>query len=102
MQKISTSSANHHFIKSWFGFFIGLVSVTLSIISLLDGFTWSRVLSVLGFLCFWYPWTQLTGFNQPIKNLFNTENHKMSKLCNYLAVIAALLLISSTIIRFTH
>lgn len=48
---------NNLAIKSWFGFFLGLITIGLSFNGLSEYLTLSRVLSTLGFLCCWYPWT---------------------------------------------
>lgn len=75
-------------IKSWFGFFLGLFAVTLSLSGFAEGMTWGRVFSTLGFLCLWYPWTQLTGWAKPWKNFFKNKLPPMSKSCNYLSLAA--------------
>lgn len=89
---------NPPLIKSWFGFFLGLIAVGLSFNELSKSFTLSRVLSTLGFLCFWYLWTQLT-WNQSIKEFIQINNHSMSKSCIYLGLTALILLLISTFVR---
>ena len=80
MNQSSTNTQNNPLIKSWFGFFLGLIAVGLSINGLSESFTLSRVLSTLGFLFFWYPWTQIT-WNQSIKDLIQVNSQSISKSC---------------------
>ncbi|MBF7684077.1 hypothetical protein I2F27_12335 [Acinetobacter sp. B5B] len=95
MKKLSIDQ-NNPLIKSWFGFFLGLITVGLSFDGLSESLTFSRVLSTLGILCFWYSWTQIT-WNTPIKNFFKANAQAMSKSCTYLAVTGVILLLSSII-----
>jgi hypothetical protein len=55
MNNLSISSLNRPLIKSWFGFSVGAISVGISLIELFETFTLAKILSTLGFLCFWYP-----------------------------------------------
>ena len=98
MNNLSINSPNSPLIKSWFGFAFGACFFTLSLFGLSENLTLAKILSTLGFLCFWYPWSQMTGWNNPIKNFFKVDNQAMSKLSTYLALIATVLLISSVII----
>lgn len=100
MHNLPIISKNNHFIKSWFGFFLGMLCVGISLLALIESFTLARILSTLGFLCFWYPWIQLTGLNRSIKNIFKNDAEPMNKLSVYLAFIALTLLIISTVLRF--
>ena len=104
MNNLSISSPNHRFIKSWFGFFLGAICVGISLLALFDTFTLAKTLGTLGFLCFWYPWSQMTGlsWNNPMKNFFKADNQAISKPCTYLTLIGIILLISSTVIRFMN
>ena len=102
MNNLSISSFNRPLIKSWFGFSVGAISVGISLIELFETFTLAKILSTLSFLCFWYPWSQMTIWNNPIKNLFKADNQAISKLSTYLTLIAMLFLISSIIIRFIN
>lgn len=88
---------NNPLIKSWFGFFLGLIAVGLSFNELYESFTLSRVLSALGFLFFWYPCTQLT-WNQSIKEFIQINHHSMSKSCIYLGLIALILFLISAFV----
>lgn len=96
MKKLSIDQ-NSLAIKSWFGFFLGLITIGLSFNGLSEYLTLSRVLSTLGFLCCWYPWTQIT-WSIPIKNFFKANAQAMSKSCMYLAIAGIILLISSILI----
>ncbi|MEN3967904.1 MULTISPECIES: hypothetical protein [Acinetobacter] len=98
MNQSSTNTQNNPLIKSWFGFFLGLIAVGLSINGLSESFTLSRVLSTLGFLFFWYPWTQIT-WNQSIKDLIQVNSQSISKSCLYLGLIALILFLSSVFVR---
>jgi hypothetical protein len=98
MNNLSISSPNNPLIKSWFGFALGSISIALSIFGLSKSFDLAGILSTLGFLCFWYPWSQMTGWNNPIKNFFKADNQAMSKLSTYLVLIATVLLVSSVIV----
>ncbi len=102
MNNLSISSPNNHFIKSWFGFVLGAISVGVSLVELFENFSLAGVLSTLGFLCFWYPWSQMTGWNNPMKNFFKADDQVMSKSCTYLILIATILLIGSTFVRFIN
>ncbi|OTG82308.1 hypothetical protein [Acinetobacter sp. ANC 4648] len=104
MNNISISSPNNRLIKSWFGFFLGAILVGISLVGLSKNLTVASILSTLGFLCFWYPWSQMTGlgWNNPMKNFFKADNQAISKPCTYLTLIATILLISSTVIRFMN
>ena len=102
MNNLSTTYPKNRLIKSWFGFALGAISVALSLFELSESFTLAGVLSTLAFLCFWYPWSQMTIWNNPIKNLFKADNQAISKLSTYLTLIAMLFLISSIIIRFIN
>lgn len=99
MNQLSTASGQPY-IKSWFGFFVGLISVAISVFALTQTVTIAGILGTLGFLCFWYPWSQMTHWNHSIKNFFKPDHHSMSKLCNALTLIAMVLLMSSVLIRF--
>lgn len=101
MNNLSISSPNNPLIKSWFGFALGVISIALSIFGLFKSFDLAGILSTLGFLCFWYPWSQTTGWNNPIKNFFKSDNQTMSKLSTYLALLATVLLISSVIVSLS-
>lgn len=94
------SSPNDPLIKSWFGFLMGAIFVGIGLVALFETFTLSKVLSSLGFLCFWYPWSQIPHWNRSIKNFFKAEDHPMSKPCIYLTLIATTLLVTSTFIHF--
>ena len=100
MNNLPINSPNSPLIKSWFGFVVGAISVVISLIALFETFTLAKILSTLGFLCFWYPWSQMTHWNKSIKNFFKVDEQPMSKLCIYLALIGTILLITSTVIRF--
>lgn len=102
MNNLSISSPNHRFIKSWFGFFLGAICVGISLLALFDTFTLAKTLGTLGFLCFWYPWSQMTHWNNPMKSFFKVDDQAMNKPCTYLVLIATILLITSTVIRFTN
>ncbi|WP_227549118.1 hypothetical protein [Acinetobacter bereziniae] len=67
MNNLSISSFNRPLIKSWFGFSVGAISVGISLIELFETFTLAKILSTLSFLCFWYPWSQMTHWNNSIK-----------------------------------
>ena len=54
MNHSSINTQNTPLIKSWFGFFLVLITVGLSVNGLSESFTLSKILSTLGFLCFWY------------------------------------------------
>lgn len=79
------------FVKSWVGLSLGLLFVGLS------GWAWfesreaSSWIAGLGFLCFTYPWSQLTSFKDP-KPLPLAES--------VMTYIALALLITSTFLRF--
>ena len=98
MNHSSINTQNTPLIKSWFGFFLGLITVGLSVNGLSESFTLSRILSTLGFLCFWYPWTQLT-WNQSMKELIQINSQSMGKSCIYLGFIALILFLSSALVR---
>lgn len=102
MNDLLIKSPNNGFIKSWFGFVLGAVSVGINLFGLSENFTLARILGTLGFLCFWYPWSQMTGWNNPIKNFFKADAQTMSKTCTYLALAATILLIISTFLRFIN
>ncbi|MEG0487753.1 MAG: hypothetical protein RR575_07435 [Acinetobacter sp.] len=90
-------------IKSWFGFLFGLFVVGLSIAALLETWSLRGILATLGFLCFWYPWSQMTGWNKPLKVLFSPKNSEaMGGLCGGLALLAVALLCSSTVVGLIH
>ena len=101
MNQVSTTP-HKPFIKSWFGFSIVVVSVGVSLLELSGNFTLAGVLSTLGFLFFWYPWSQMTHWNNPIKSFFKGDDQAMSKSCTYLILIATILLITSSLIRFIN
>ena len=102
MNNLSKNSPKNPLIKSWFGFVLGAIIVGISLVALTMNFTISGLLSTLGFLCFWYPWSQITGWNNPIKIFFKANDQVMSKSITYLALIATLLLISSTVLRLMN
>lgn len=93
---------NNRFIKSWFGFYFGMFTVAISLYSLIEDFTLSKVLSSLGFLLFWYPWSQMTHWHNPLNSLFNFESQAISKSNSYLIVIAMFLIIGSALLRFIN
>ena len=92
------------FIKSWFGFSVGAIFVGISLLALSKSLTLAGILSTLGFLCFWYPWSQMTHWNKPItiKSFFIADHQAISKSSTYVILIAMLLLIISTLIRFIN
>lgn len=96
------TTAHKPFIKSWLGFALGAVSVAISLVGLFKSFDLAGILSTLGFLCFWHPWSQMTGWNNPIKNFFKVDDQSMSKPCIYLTLIATILLITSSVITFIN
>jgi len=100
MNHSSINTQNNPLIKSWFGFSIGAISVGISLIALFETFNLVNILSTLGFLCFWYPWSQMTHWNNPIKNFFKVDDQAMTKPCIYLTLVATVLLIISAVIRF--
>lgn len=104
MNHSSIKTQNNPLIKSWFGFFVGAISVGISLLELSENLTLTGVLSTLGFLCFWYPWSQMTHWSNPIKikTFFKANDQTMSKPCIYLTLIATILLITSTVIRFIN
>ena len=102
MTDLSTNYNNNRFIKSWFGFFLGLFCVGTSLIALFESVNLQSILRTLGFLCFWYPWSQMTHWNNPMKSFFKVDDQAMNKPCTYLVLIATILLITSTVIRFTN
>lgn len=102
MNNLSISPPNNHFIKSWFGFSFGAISVGMSLFELSENFSLAGILSTLGFLCFWYPWSQMTDWNNSIKHIFKADDQIMSKSCTYLTLIATILLICSAIVRFMN
>lgn len=99
MNNLSINPQNNHLIKSWFGFFLGAICILISLVGLSKNFTLAGTLSTLGFLCFWYPWSQLTGWNTPIKSFFKVSNHEMNQTSNYLSLTATTLLICSSLIQ---
>lgn len=101
MNNSSINTQTDPYIKSWFGFFMGLIFVSLSLFGLVEDLSIQGILATLGFLCFWYPFTQLTGWRAPLKSFFDPNHQKMSKNCNYLTIVATALLIISTIINLT-
>lgn len=92
------TNQNDPLIKSWFGFFLGLIAVGLSINGLSESFTFSRVLTTLGFLCFWYPWTQIT-WNHSIKELIQINSQSINKSAVYLGLIAMALFLASAFLH---
>lgn len=102
MNNQSINPTNNRLIKSWFGFSVGGISVALSLLGISEQPTLSGILSTLGFLCFWYPWSQMTHWKKPIKSFFKEDDQTMSKPCIYLTMIATILLITSTVIRFIN
>ena len=92
--KTLSKNQNNPLIKSWFGFFLGLIAVGLSINELAESFTLSRVLSTLGFLCFWYPWTQI-NWNLSIKDLIKINSQSINKSSIYLGLFALGLFLTS-------
>lgn len=57
MNNLSIKYPNSLWIKSWFGFALGVISVALSFFGLSKELTLAGILSTLGFLCFWYLWS---------------------------------------------
>ncbi len=102
MNNLSINSQKKSLIKSWFGFFLGAILVAISLVGLSKNLTVVSILSTFGFLCLWYPCSQMTGWNNPMKSFFKADNQSISKPCTYLTLIATILLISSTIIRFMN
>lgn len=102
MNTLSTNSADNRLIKSWFGFFLGMFAFGINIMGLLESLSTVGVLRSLAFLCFWYLWSQMTGWNRPITKFFvnETEDQKASGLSLYLPFIALILLTSSFILEF--
>ena len=100
MTDLSTNYNNNRFIKSWFGFFLGLFCVGTSLIALFESVNLQSILRTLGFLCFWYPWCQLPIKNYPLSKIFSKEKEgeRLNKLASYLTIIALVLLISSTVL----
>lgn len=90
----------NHFIKSWVGFFFGMFCVAINVLALLENFTLARIFSTLGFLCFWYPWSQIVGWNGPIKNFLKASEQPMGSFARYLSGIATVLMICSTLMYF--
>jgi|APHig2749369809_1036254.scaffolds.fasta_scaffold03660_1 hypothetical protein len=103
MNHVSTTP-HKPLIKSWFGFSVGAIFVGMNLLELSGNLTLAGILSTLGFLCFWYPWSQMTHWNKPItiKSFFKTDNQAISKSSTYLIVIATILLITSTLIRLIN
>lgn len=79
------------FIKSWVGLSLGLLFVGLSGYAWLDSREASSLIAGLGFLCFTYPWSQLTSFKDPAP---------LSIAESVMTYIALALLISSMFVRF--
>ena len=102
MNNLSITSPKAPLIKSWFGFVLGAASVAISLFGLSKSFDLAGILSTVGFLCFWYPWSQMTGWKDPIKHFFKVDDQSMSKPCIYLTLIATILLITSTVITFIN
>ena len=102
MTDLSTNFNDTRIIKSWFGFILGLICVTTSLIDLFESVDLQSILRTLGFLCFWYPWCQLPVKNYPLSKFFSKEieGEKLNKLAIYLTFIALVLLISSTVLFF--
>lgn len=100
MNNVPVNSQNNHFIKSWFGCSLGAICIFISLVGLSKNFTLAGVLGTLGFLCFWYPWSQLTGFNTPLKSFFKASDLKMNQTSSYLSLAATTLLICSCLIQF--
>ena len=102
MTDLSTNYNDTRLIKSWFGFFLGLFCVTTSLIALLESVNLQGILKTLGFLCFWYPWSQLQVKNRPLSKFFSSgiDDDKLNKQASILAIIALALLISSTILFY--
>lgn len=100
MADLSTNFNDTRIIKSWFGFILGLICVGISMIALFEEVNLKGILRTLGFLCFWYPWSQLPVKNYPLSKLFRkkTEGEKLNKLASYLTIIGLVLLISSTVL----
>ncbi|SJX23201.1 hypothetical protein ACNJC6_02857 [Acinetobacter johnsonii] len=100
MTDLSTNFNDTRIIKSWFGFILGLICVTTSLIDLFESVDLQGVLRTLGFLCFWYPWCQLPVKNYPLSKLFRkkTEGEKLNKLASCLTIIGLLLLISAAVL----
>ena len=104
MTDSSTNLNDTRLIKSWFGFLLGLFFVTTSLIALFESVNLQGILRTLGFLCFWYPSSQLPIKNQPLSKFFSREieGEKLNKLAVYLTIIAIALLISSTVLFFIN
>ena len=102
MTDLSTNFNDTRLIKSWFGFILGLICVGISMMALFESVSLQGILRTLGFLCFWYPWSQLPVKNQPLSKFFSREieGEKLNKLAIYLTIIALVLLISSTVLFF--
>lgn len=102
MHDSSTNFNDNRPIKSWFGFLLGLFCVVMSIIALFESMSLQSILRTLGFLCFWYPWSQLQVKNRPLSKFFSSEidGDKLNKQASVLAIIALALLISSTILFY--
>lgn len=100
----ASTTIHKPFIKSWFGFSIGLISVGISLLGLYENISLGGIISTLGFLCFWYPWSQMTHWNKSltIKNFFKTDNQEMNKSSSYLALLGMVLLVISTLIRLIN
>lgn len=79
MNDLSTSSRNNWLIKSWFGFFLGAVFVGIGLFGLSEKLTLAGILSTLAFLCFWCPFSQITGWKIPIKNFFQGDTQANNK-----------------------
>lgn len=88
-------------VQSWFGFCLGLFTVGLSIVALFETWSLKGILVTLGFLCFWYPWSQVAMWNKPLKGLFNQENiEAMSGWCQVSTLLAVVFLGAATVLGF--
>lgn len=100
MSHSSIQPADDRVIKSWFGFFLGLICVVLSLVALCKNLSGTGVMQLLGFLCFWYPWTQMQIWNQSIKHFFKVDDTSTHPIQRYLTLMGSVLLIAALMIQY--
>lgn len=87
----SSSSLQKRPVKSWLGLCLGLLFAGMSIDSYVEFGRLHSLFSVLAFLTFTYPWSQLISFKEP---------SPMTRTTTLMTYAALLLLAISLILRF--
>lgn len=84
-------------IKSWFGLLFALTCAGLYVYLWWDSHSLNYALGAVGFLCWAYPWSQIT---RPIRHFFAKNDRPMDLASTVLTYLGWTLLVGSVAARF--